>query len=167
MVDVWLANSLFKAIPSDMKVILVGDEDQLPSVGPGQVLSDLLQSNAIPVSHLSEIYRQKEDSYIIQLAHHIKNDNVENMDMSKSGDFNFIPSGEEHTLNVVEQIVQRALNKGYTMKDIQVLAPMYKTEVGIHALNRKLQMIFNPKDRQKGKSFILIQPIEQGIRLFS
>ncbi|WP_175614916.1 SF1B family DNA helicase RecD2 [Piscibacillus halophilus] len=149
MVDVWLANSLFKAIPSNMKVILVGDEDQLPSVGPGQVLSDLLASNHIPVSHLSEIYRQKEDSYIIQLAHHIKNNNVENMSLNKSGDFNFIPSQDHHTLNVVEQIVQRALNKGYTMKDIQVLAPMYKTEVGIHQLNRTLQTIFNPKSDQK------------------
>ncbi|MGP4071426.1 SF1B family DNA helicase RecD2 [Piscibacillus sp. B03] len=149
MVDVWLANSLFKAIPSDMKVILVGDEDQLPSVGPGQVLSDLLMANAIPVSHLSEIYRQKENSYIIQLAHHIKNDNVENMELNRSGDFNFIPSHEEHTLNVIEQIVQRALNKGYTMKDIQVLAPMYKTDVGINQLNKSLQTIFNPKDDQK------------------
>ncbi|RPF55538.1 SF1B family DNA helicase RecD2 [Aquisalibacillus elongatus] len=149
MVDVWLANSLLKAIPSNMKVVLVGDEDQLPSVGPGQVLADLLESKCIPVSHLSEIYRQKEDSFIIQLAHKIKNNDVAELPLEKSGDFNLIPSNQDHTLNVVEQIVERALNKGYTMKDIQVLAPMYKTEVGIHELNQSLQTIFNPYSEQK------------------
>src|SRR5699024_4596916 len=76
MVDIWLANNLFKAIPSDMQVLLVGDEDQLPSVGPGQVLSDLLSSELIPLVTLNEVYRQKEGSKIIQLAHKIKNDDV-------------------------------------------------------------------------------------------
>ncbi|GEL77495.1 SF1B family DNA helicase RecD2 [Tenuibacillus multivorans] len=149
MVDVWLANSLLKAIPSNMKIVFVGDEDQLPSVGPGQVLSDLLTAQRIPTSHLSEIYRQKEDSFIIKLAHHIKNNDIINMPLSKSSDFNFITSSQEITLPTVEQIVQHALNKGYKMKDIQVLAPMYKTEVGIHKLNRTLQEIFNPYHEQK------------------
>ncbi|TFB24894.1 ATP-dependent RecD-like DNA helicase [Filobacillus milosensis] len=149
MVDVWLANSLLKAIPSSMKVIFVGDEDQLPSVGPGQVLADLLKAECVPVSNLSEIYRQKEDSFIVQLAHRIKNNEVQNLPLAKSGDFNFIQSNQDYTLQVVEQIVQRALNKGYTMKDIQVLAPMYKTDVGIHQLNRTLQSIFNPPNEQK------------------
>src|SRR5699024_2767830 len=64
MVDIWLANHLFKAIPSDMQVLLVGDDDQLPSVGPGQVLSDLLNSQLIPLVTLNEVYRQKEGSKI-------------------------------------------------------------------------------------------------------
>src|SRR5690625_3965075 len=75
MVDTWLANHLFKAIPDDMQVLLVGDEDQLPSVGPGQVLFDLLSSKLIPYVKLNEVYRQQEGSKIIYLAHQIKNDN--------------------------------------------------------------------------------------------
>src|SRR5699024_3747773 len=81
MVDIWLANNLFKAIPSDMQVLLVGDEDQLPSVGPGQVLSDLLSSQLIPLVTLNEVYRQKEGSKIIQLAHKIKNNESTQADL--------------------------------------------------------------------------------------
>lgn len=72
MVDVWLANQLFKALPENMQVILVGDEDQLPSVGPGQVLKDLLRSERIPTVRLTDIYRQAEGSSIIELAHEMK-----------------------------------------------------------------------------------------------
>src|SRR5699024_9015669 len=74
MVDIFLANQLFKAIPTDMHVLLVGDEDQLPSVGPGQVLADLLASKQIKSVKLEEVYRQKEGSKIIELAHQIKQD---------------------------------------------------------------------------------------------
>ena len=149
MVDVWLANRLLKAVPSEMKVIFVGDEDQLPSVGPGQVLSDILESNKLPISRLTDIYRQKEDSFIIQLAHKIKNDDVNNLPLTKKGDFNFIPCQQEQILATVEKIVTKAVDKGYQKKDIQVLAPMYKTNVGIHQLNRKLQQIFNPTNQSK------------------
>ncbi|GAA3321220.1 hypothetical protein GCM10020331_036090 [Ectobacillus funiculus] len=72
MVDIWLANQLFKALPRNMQVIIVGDEDQLPSVGPGQVLKDLLEAELIPTVRLTEIYRQAEGSSVIQLAHSIK-----------------------------------------------------------------------------------------------
>lgn len=72
MVDTWLANTLLKAIPTNMQVIFVGDKDQLPSVGPGQVLHDLLQINEIPKCELNEIYRQGDGSSIIPLAHEIK-----------------------------------------------------------------------------------------------
>nr|WP_289036755.1 ATP-dependent RecD-like DNA helicase [uncultured Allobacillus sp.] len=149
MVDVWLANRLVKAIPSSMKVILVGDEDQLPSVGPGEVLSDLLKSDCIKVARLEEIYRQKEDSSIIKLAHAIKNDRFEELDLSKSSDFNFFPTTTENTAVMIEKIVERALAKGYTQRDIQVLAPMYRSKAGIHALNEALQQLFNPPSQQK------------------
>ncbi|WP_223154984.1 SF1B family DNA helicase RecD2 [Alkalibacillus aidingensis] len=145
MVDIWLANSLLKAIPSEMKVIFVGDEDQLPSVGPGQVLADLLKSNIVPVCQLSEIYRQKNDSYIVKLAHDIKNDQIPLKSVGKKDDFNFIETTTDHTLHTIKQIVEKAINKGYSQRDIQVLAPMYKTQVGIHQLNETLQNIFNPK----------------------
>ncbi|GAA0457162.1 SF1B family DNA helicase RecD2 [Alkalibacillus silvisoli] len=149
MVDIWLFNSLLKAVPKEMKVIFVGDEDQLPSVGPGQVLADLLKSQAIPVCQLKEIYRQKHDSYIVKLAHDIKNGEIPMQSVGKKDDYNFIETNTEYALHTIEQIVKKALDKGYTMKDIQVLAPMYKTKVGIHDLNETLQNIFNPKEEKK------------------
>lgn len=72
MVDIWLAHQLFKALPEHIQVIIVGDEDQLPSVGPGQVLKDLLDSACIPTVKLKDIYRQAEGSSIIELAHEMK-----------------------------------------------------------------------------------------------
>ncbi len=76
MVDTWLANQLLKSVPATMQVIFVGDEDQLPSVGPGQVLKDLLRANVIPTVRLTDIYRQAEGSSIISLAHAIKDGNI-------------------------------------------------------------------------------------------
>ncbi|WP_411953519.1 ATP-dependent RecD-like DNA helicase [Alkalibacillus sp. S2W] len=149
MVDIWLANRLLKAVPTDMKVIFVGDEDQLPSVGPGQVLADLLTSEAVPVCRLQEIYRQKNDSYIVKLAHDIKHDQLPEQAVGKKADFNFIDTSSDHAIDTIEQIVTKALDKGYTMRDIQVLAPMYRTKVGIHELNQSLQHIFNPKMEKK------------------
>src|SRR5699024_1028120 len=73
MVDIWLANQLFQAIPDDMQVLIVGDEDQLPSVRPGQVLTDVLSSSYLPYVRLFEVYGQQEDSKCLQLAHEIKN----------------------------------------------------------------------------------------------
>lgn len=79
MVDTWLANQLFKALPENVQVILVGDEDQLPSVGPGQVLKDLLASNCVPTVSLEHIYRQADGSSIIELAHGIKKESFRMM----------------------------------------------------------------------------------------
>ncbi|MET3682503.1 exodeoxyribonuclease V alpha subunit [Alkalibacillus flavidus] len=149
MVDIWLANRLLKAVPADMKVIFVGDEDQLPSVGPGQVLADLLASQSIPVCRLQDIYRQKNDSYIIKLAHDIKHDQLPEQSVGKKADFNFIDTSSDYAVDTIEKIVTKALEKGYSMRDIQVLAPMYKTKVGIHELNDSLQQIFNPKEESK------------------
>src|SRR5690606_12986210 len=104
MVDIWLAHQLFKAIPNDMQVLLVGDEDQLPSVGPGQVLSDLLNSEKIPQVTLNEVYRQKEGSKIIQLAHQIKNDQLADQDLTKDQDFSFIPCYEHQVLDAITQV---------------------------------------------------------------
>ena len=88
MVDIWLANQLFKALPEHIQVILVGDEDQLPSVGPGQVLKDLLRSEVIPTVRLTDIYRQAEGSSIIELAHEIKDGQLpENVSAPTKGSF--------------------------------------------------------------------------------
>lgn len=149
MVDIWLANWLFKAIPNQMQVLLVGDEDQLPSVGPGQVLSDLLEHKAIPFVALTEVYRQKEGSKIIQLAHLIKRDQLQVEDLNKDRDFSFIPCNESQVIQVISSIIEKALQKGIDMKDIQILAPMYRTEAGIMMINRHIQQVVNPKTNRK------------------
>lgn len=146
MVDTWLAHQLFKALPDDIQVILVGDEDQLPSVGPGQVLKDLLQSKKIPTVRLTDIYRQEEGSSIIELAHHIK-DGVMPSDITKQQpDRSFFRCSTAQVGEVVEKVVLNARKKGYTSKDIQVLAPMYRGPAGINKLNEMMQEVFNPGD---------------------
>lgn len=149
MVDILLANNLFKAIPSDMQVLLVGDEDQLPSVGPGQVLSDLLKSNLIPLVTLNEVYRQKEGSKIIQLAHRIKNNQATPADLKNAVDFSFIPCQTHQVVEVITTVIQKAIEKDVDVKDIQVLAPMYRTNAGINLINKELQALINPPSKGK------------------
>lgn len=149
MVDIWLANSLFKAIPDDMQVLLVGDEDQLPSVGPGQVLADLLASHSIPLVSLNEVYRQKEGSKIIQLAHTIKNDACTKETLQNDKDFSFLTCNEFQMIDVVTKIFSHAEDKGLDLRGIQVLAPMYRSQAGITAINKTLQTIVNPKTKTK------------------
>ncbi|MDN3018644.1 ATP-dependent RecD-like DNA helicase [Paenibacillus sp. BSR1-1] len=144
MLDIWLANQLFKALPENIQVILVGDEDQLPSVGPGQVLKDLLQSERIPTVRLTDIYRQAEGSSIIELAHEIKKGQLPANVAERKPDRSFIRCSTAQISQVVEKVAINAKNKGYTAKDIQVLAPMYRGPAGIDRLNLLLQEIFNP-----------------------
>ncbi|MDN6195398.1 MAG: ATP-dependent RecD-like DNA helicase [Atopostipes suicloacalis] len=146
MVDTFLANQLFHSIPQGMKVILVGDQDQLPSVGPGQVFRDLIESNIIPQKELVEIYRQEDDSSIIELSHKIKNDHLPKDLLDRKSDRNFFPARTSNAVAVIERIVEKAIQRGYTSNDIQVLAPMYKGVAGINILNERLQEIFNPND---------------------
>jgi exodeoxyribonuclease V alpha subunit len=149
MVDTWLANQLLKSLPTGMQVILVGDEDQLPSVGPGQVLKDLLKTSRIPTIRLTEVYRQAEGSSIIELAHCMKKGELPADLSSPKTDRSFIRCKAEQVVDVVRQIADNAWKKGYSVKDIQVLAPMYRGPAGIDRLNRTLQELFNPKSPQK------------------
>ncbi|WP_042458686.1 SF1B family DNA helicase RecD2 [Neobacillus dielmonensis] len=144
MLDIWLANQLFKALPEHIQVILVGDEDQLPSVGPGQVLKDLLRSERIPTVRLTDIYRQAEGSSIIELAHEIKKGRLPANIAMKQADRSFIKCSTAQVAQVVEKIALNAKNKGFTAMDFQVLAPMYRGPAGIDRLNVLLQEIFNP-----------------------
>lgn len=146
MVDTWLASTLFKAIPTNMQVIFVGDKDQLPSVGPGQVLHDLLQINEIPKKELTEIYRQGDGSSIIPLAHEIKQGKLPQDFTVNQKDRSFFPSDVYHIETYVRQIVTKAKAKGFSPQDIQLLAPMYRGAAGIDALNKMMQEIFNPND---------------------
>ncbi|RST73910.1 ATP-dependent RecD-like DNA helicase [Siminovitchia acidinfaciens] len=153
MVDTWLAHQLFKSLPESIQVILVGDEDQLPSVGPGQVLKDLIASNMLPVVQLTDIYRQADGSSIVELAHEIKGGNLPADVTVQKKDRSFIKCQAPQIGDVVEQVVRNALQKGFTARDIQVLAPMYRGPAGIDNLNKILQEVFNPKKEKRNKEF--------------
>ena len=154
MVDTWLAHQLLKAVPDDAQIIFVGDQDQLPPVGPGQVLRDLLESKRIPTVELTDIYRQTSGSSIIELAHQMKNGELPADITAKTADRSFIKASAEQIPEVVEKVVRSALAKGHHIKDIQVLAPMYKGPAGIDALNKIIQQMVNPNADGKRKEFV-------------
>ncbi len=148
MVDVLLFYNLLKALPKDAHLLLVGDADQLPSVGPGNVLRDLLRSDAIPTVRLTELFRQAQQSKIIVNAHRINAGQMPNTKIEVTSDFFFM--SEEDPLRaqkLILDLVQRRLPARYRFNpvtDIQVLAPMYKGPVGVTSLNEELQTRLNP-----------------------
>src|SRR5699024_7721186 len=121
MVDTWLANHLFKAIPKDMQVLLVGDEDQLPSVGPGQVLADLYGSDLIPYVTLNEVISQKERYKVIQSDQQIKNNQCTEADIEQLADFIFIACITAQCAEVVETTMVKAQEKELALDEIQIL----------------------------------------------
>ncbi|TMW73953.1 SF1B family DNA helicase RecD2 [Alteribacter natronophilus] len=149
MVDTWLCNQLLRAVPDEMQVLFVGDEDQLPSVGPGQVLSDILKAQIVPSVQLTAIFRQAEGSSIITFSHDIKDGNRISAESSAGNDLRFIPCGPPQVPDAVRQICEKAVARGYSARDIQVLAPMYRGDAGVTALNQMLQELFNPPKEQK------------------
>jgi exodeoxyribonuclease V alpha subunit len=140
MLDTHLFSSLLKGINNRAKVILVGDENQLPSVSPGQVLKDLIESDYFNVTKLKKIYRQSEQSYLYQLAHEIKENNLESLKMHTE-DFKFIET--DNIVKKTSEIVKEELIKN---KEVQVLAPIYAGKSGIDSLNSNLQPIFNQQE---------------------
>lgn len=148
MVDTYLFKALMRAVPNQMKVILVGDKDQLPSVGPGQVFTDLLRSQRINSMQLSTIYRQDSNSTIIPLAHSIQQGRLPEDFNEKQSDRSFIPCGANQMSSVIEQIVKRAKQKGFSATDIQVLSPMYRGMSGVNHLNDVIQEIMNPGNKE-------------------
>ena len=154
MVDTWLAHQLLKAVPDDAQIIFVGDQDQLPPVGPGQVLRDLLESKRIPTVELKDIYRQTSGSSIIELAHQMKKGQLPADITAKTSDRSFIKAGADQIASVVEKVVKSALSKGHSIKDIQVLAPMYRGPAGIDALNRMIQEMVNPNPDGSRKELV-------------
>lgn len=150
MVDTWLFYQFLRNVPAHTKLVFVGDKDQLPSVGPGTVFKDLILSEALMVTELDTIYRQGEGSSIIRLAHEIKED--EQIDITqKYRDRSFIPARVDQIPGLVDNIVQMAVKKGYDMRDIQVLAPIYRGNAGIIKLNQILQNILNPESDEKSE----------------
>ena len=149
MVDTWLMNWLVQAIPYHLQVVLVGDKDQLPSVGPGKVFSDLIESDVLPVLRLEKIYRQAQNSTIIDLAHKIRQGFLPEDFLMKQHDRSFIQAPAQQISHVLQQIIVAAKKKGFDATNLQVLAPMYKGPAGINALNTLLQELLNPPKPRK------------------
>lgn len=147
MMDAYVCYRLLSAVTENTRILFVGDYEQLPSVGPGLILRDLIESGKIPTTKLTEIFRQAKDSQIVWNAHCILRGEFHKMTFDqKKGDFYFI--GRNNRLDVQQTViacVERLLNNGYALDDIQVLSPMYKGDLGVWELNRIMQQTFNPK----------------------
>ncbi len=152
MIDTYLMASLLKGISSNCKVILVGDDHQLPSVGPGQVLHDLIESRALQVVELTELYRQGIDSNIISLAYDIRNQSVNKDIFNVEDDLTFIECRDNEVIPNICEICNTYKDLNY--KKFQILAPMYKGLNGIDAINKNVQDIFNSKSRTKKEKVI-------------
>ena len=149
MLDTLLAYQLTQSIATGTQLILVGDDNQLPSVGPGQVLKDMIESQKIPLTRLIKVHRQAEDSSIITLAHAVKqNELPQDLNVKKS-DRLYINCAHKDIKNYLKPIISNAIKKGYTASDVQVLAPMYRGDCGIDAINLMLQEAFNPPNENK------------------
>lgn len=159
MIDAVLMHHLLKAVPATATLILVGDVHQLPSVGPGNVLKDILVSKAVPQVTLSEIFRQARDSHIIVNAHRInagKMPRMENVSERELADFYFIEQDDPEKIlaTILTLVSQRIPNRfGFdAVDDIQVLSPMHRGVIGAENLNRQLQMTLNPQESYVARS---------------
>ncbi|MDP5873782.1 SF1B family DNA helicase RecD2 [Streptococcus mutans] len=148
MVDTWLANQLFSAIASNTQIVIVGDSDQLPSVGPGQVLADLLKINRLPQVSLTKIFRQSEDSTIVTLANQIRQGRLPTDFTAKKADRSYFEAQSTHIPQMIQKIVSSALKSGIDTQEIQILAPMYRGQAGITHLNKLMQDLLNPLNNQ-------------------
>ncbi len=151
MIDLILMYNLLKAVPDETTVILVGDKDQLPSVGAGNVLKDIIESGAVPVIKLSQIYRQAQNSRIVINAHQINSGEMIDLSNDNNSDFFFIESKDpKQTANLISDLCSKRLPKKYNLNpvsDIQVLTPMKKGETGTDNLNKILQSALNKNEK--------------------
>ncbi len=144
MVDINMAHQLFKAIKTNAKVIIVGDSNQLPSVGEGNVLYDLIESKTIIVTKLIDIMRQASDSSIIELCRDVNRNYLSYSLFNKKNDLYFYPSDSKETLNKILKFVEAFLNKGGSLQnDLQILIPMYAGPCGINEVNKAISDKFN------------------------
>ena len=147
MIDTYLMASLLKGISANCKIILVGDDHQLPSVGPGQVLHDLIESNSLQKVELTELYRQGKDSNILTLAYDIRQGEVNEEVFNIGDDLTFIKATPDQVVDNVLEITDTYQDLSY--KEFQILCPMYKTIAGIDEINRHVQNKVNPKSKNK------------------
>lgn len=150
MIDTNLMYSLLRAIPDKARVIFIGDIDQLPSVGPGNVLRDMIESATLPVTRLTKIFRQARGSKIIRSAHSINKGYFPDLEFEESSDFAFIEEDEpEKILQKICFLVSKGIPEKYKfdrIDEVQVLAPMKKGIIGTENINHVLQNILNPSD---------------------
>lgn len=155
MIDIRLMASLLEAIPSHGSLLLVGDSDQLPSVGPGRILADLIESRAVPVSRLGQIYRQAEGSRIVEVAHQINGGVLPSLDHAADSDFFFLTrKNPEAIIDTLIELITRRIpaHFGFQPRDeIQVLTPMNRNSLGTKSLNERLQAALNPPDPTRGE----------------
>ncbi|GAQ01339.1 exodeoxyribonuclease V subunit alpha [Companilactobacillus farciminis] len=144
MVDTKLFKVLISAVQPGTQIVLVGDRDQLPSVGPGQIFADLINSDAFPTTILKNIHRQDEDSTIIQLAHDINEGIIVDGIFQNRADRSFINCDSRNVPSVLSQIIAKSSERGFDIADVQVLAPMYRGQAGIDNLNYVIQNVVNP-----------------------
>jgi exodeoxyribonuclease V alpha subunit len=149
MVDIVLMDALLRAVPPTACTIFVGDVDQLPSVGPGTVLKDLIASHVVPVVRLTEIFRQAEQSWIVRAAHHVNDGRMPETAPPNSGDFYFIEAADPQlVLDRILKVVGERIPARFgfdPLRDVQVLTPMHNFELGTRNLNERLQALLNPK----------------------
>jgi len=144
MIDIGLAKALFEAIPHHCQVVIVGDADQLPSVGPGRFLGDVIDAGTIKVTRLTTIHRQGKDSNIIVLANKINQQVLTYNDLYTNQEVTYISGLTPALPNFIVKTMQNAIDRGFDIiNDIQILIPMYKYEVGIEAINILIQKNFN------------------------
>ena len=153
MIDTFLFDSLLRGLNHNIKLVLVGDSNQLPSVGPGLILNDLINSDCFTHTKLEHIYRQSDNSYIPILAREIKDRDLSESFTMQTDDYNFLKASGLQIKELIRKICEMSRDKGLTEEEIQILAPMYKGENGIDNLNVLLQDIFNPasKDKKEAK----------------
>jgi len=150
MVDVTLMHNLLRALPSEATLILVGDMSQLPSVGPGSVLGDVVASGAVPVVRLTEIFRQARQSLIVVNAHRINEGQMPLMEPpgEELGDFYFIDQDDpDQVLRIIIDLARERIEKRFGLSgldEVQVLTPMHRGVVGTTNLNKQLQAVLNP-----------------------
>jgi exodeoxyribonuclease V alpha subunit len=155
MVDVVLMNQLLRALPPWACLVLVGDVDQLPSVGPGTVLGDVIASQAVPVVRLTEIFRQAEQSWIVRAAHRVNHGEIPESAPAGNGDFYFVEANTPQEIlgKIIVMVRERIPTKfGLDpLRDVQVLAPMNRSELGVRNLNARLQVTLNPQRPETGQ----------------
>ncbi|MCW5701979.1 MAG: ATP-dependent RecD-like DNA helicase [Bradyrhizobium sp.] len=158
MVDIMLMQALMRAVPDEAALLIVGDIDQLPSVGPGQVLADVISSRAVPVVRLTEVFRQAAQSRIISSAHRINQGSMP--DLAKpvgDSDFYFVPAEDpESAVPRIVELVKTRIPARFGLdpiRDIQVLCPMNRGGVGARSLNIELQKALNPAGERKVERF--------------
>ncbi|MBX7105879.1 MAG: ATP-dependent RecD-like DNA helicase [Gemmataceae bacterium] len=148
MIDITLFHSLVRAVSQWACLLMVGDVDQLPSVGPGSVLGDVIRSGAVPVVRLTQIFRQAQSSYIVRAAHSVNAGEMPESAPAGSGDFYYVPA--ETPGEIIDKILTMVRDRIpakfglHPLNDIQVLTPMNRSELGSRALNQSLQAALNP-----------------------